>query len=169
MRTLSSALQSAYGGAVQKPAWLVEIGFSSPIRLSSYGMVTFDGYSWQAGEFDLSGLRVDQARISGTLRLPNTDDLYGALVLTEGTTDRRIKVWGYDAAATASADFVQLVDGVGGAATVDPTWVSVAVRDAGEFVSAPRGRVNAASGVTYMLPAGALVAINGTTYRIERN
>lgn len=168
MRTLSSALSAAYGAAVQKPAYLIEIGFAATVRLSTYGTVTYDGETWIAGDCDISGLRVEQSRISGTLRLPNADNTYGALILTDGTTDRRIRIWGYDAAATAAGDFVQLVDGVGGAATVDSVWASIAVRDAVEFVSAPRGRVNAASGFTYLLPAGALVALNGSTYRIER-
>lgn len=168
MRSLSSALQAAHSAAVQKPAWLLEIGFSEVVRLSSFDTITAFGESWIGAGFDLSGLLVDAARVEGSIRLPNTDNAYGALALGQGVSDKRIRVWGYDAGATATADFELLVDGVGAGVEINSDWVTIGVRSATEYVYAPRQRVNAAAGITYVLPAGALVAIGGTNYRIER-
>lgn len=169
MRTLSAALQSAHSGPVQRPAWLVEINFASVSRLSSYGTVSFGGYSWIGYDIDVSRIRVDAMSVQGDIVIGNADDAFGATVLSEGVSDRRIRIYGYDAGATASGDFELLADCVGGAATIDETHVRITVRDPGAYVSSPRTFVNAAAGFTNLLPEGARISINGQTWTLGRN
>ena len=170
MRTLSAALTAAYGGAVQRPAWLVSIGWSTPIYLSSHGTVSFDSKTWTAADVNVGSVRIDAASVAGRLVLGNADDTYGALVLAEGASDKAIRIYGYDAGATATADIVELVACVGGKAVVSPTQVEIELRDANAYVYAPRTFVVAAPGssFTYLMPAGTILNINSQSYRLER-
>lgn len=168
MITLSAALQAAHASAIQKPAWLVYVGFSTPLRLSSYGDVTYDSNTWSAYDVDVSRIRVDAVRVSGELVIQNADDLVGALILAEGVADRVIHIYGYDAGATDTADIVHLVTCVGGASSLSHDRVSIGLRASTEYTSAPREFVNSASGFTYMIPAGTQLRINGQVYKVER-
>ena len=96
------------------------------------------------------------------------NDAIGALLLNEGVADRTIMVYGYDAAATDTADVVHLVTCAGGAATISHDRVTISLRAATEYTSAPRDFVNAAAGFTYMVPAGTQLRINGQVYKVER-
>ena len=168
MITLSAALQAVHGGAIQKPAWLVEIGFSTPARLSSYGDLTYDSKSWTAADVDVSRVKVDATKVAGEIVLGNADDSFSALILGEGVADKTIKIYGYDAGATATADIVLLVQCAGGEARIGPARATIRLRDSAEYTASPRSFVNAASGFTYILPAGASLTINGQTYKVER-
>lgn len=170
MKTLSAALTTALGGAVQRPAWLVSIGWATPLYLSSYGTVSFDSKSWTVADIDVSRVRVEAANVSGTLTLGNADDVYGALILSEGISDKAIVIYGYDAGATATADFVELVRCVGGRGTVSSEKVEIDLRDSNAHVYSPRTFITTTpgSGFTTLMPAGSIVNINGQTYTLER-
>lgn len=171
MRTLSAALNSAHGGVVQKPAWLVEITLSSVTRLSSFGSPSWDGHAWTQADINVASLRVGALEISGTLVLGNADDTFAALALGESFSDKRVRIWGFDAtiASPLGADDPVLVcDAVGGAAIVAPDYVRVSLRDACEYRIGPRATVSPAFGFNTLLPAGRTVTINGITFQIQR-
>ena len=168
MRSLSTALSTALGAPVQQPAFLVEVGFASPRRWSSFATVTWNGFAWTREDVAIDGLQVDALSVRGTLRVGNADDAIGALVLAEDIADKTIKVWGYDAAATALADVVMLCDAVGAAATIDEQRVQISLRAACEFMLAPRTFVGPATGFNGLLPAGATLKINGLDFKLER-
>lgn len=169
MKTLSSALSAALGAPVQQPVLLVEVYFGTVQRWSSQGTVTWSGHTWTARALRVENLLVQALRVSGTLVLDNADDAIGTLVLTEGVQDRRIVLWGGDAAAlTAPADGVWLGEAVGAAAEVTAREVRIALRHRTEFVTSPRTYVNAAAGFTHLLPAETVLRINGIDMRLER-
>lgn len=168
MRTLSAALQSALGGPVQRPAWLVELGMSSTVRLSSYGNVSWNGQSWTAADLDVSGLKVGALQAAGALVFGNADDAFGALFLNEGPTDKTVKIWGYDAAATAANDPVQLLDAVGAGAQIGTREVRVGLRDAVEYRLGPRAIVAPEYGFHLLLPAGRTLMINGVSITLHQ-
>lgn len=168
MRTLSGALSAALGAPVQKPAILVEAHFASTRRWSSHATLSWNGHTWTAQPMRLENLLVQPFAITGTLALRNDDDAAGTLVLAEGVADRRIVVWGYDAAATATPDVVWLADAVGAAAEVTPREVRITLRHRAEFVQSPRTYVGAAAGFNHLLPAGTVLRINGVDMRLER-
>lgn len=168
MRTLSGALSSALGAPVQRPALLVQAQFSTMQRWSSMATITWDGHTWTARDLGVDSLRVGPLSVAGTLVLGNADDVAGTLVLGEGVQDRVIRIWGYDAAATALGDVVWLADAVGASAEVTATQVRIALRHRCEFVAVPRTLVTEANGFSQALPARTTLTIGGIDYRLER-
>lgn len=168
MRSLSGALSAALGAPVQQPAILVQVDFSTPRRWSSFATVTWNGFSWNKEDVRIDGLVVDPLRVRGTLVVGNADSVMAALVLSEDIADRRVQIWGYDAAATALADMVPLCDAVGARASIDDLQVSIDLRAATEFVQCPRTFVTEPAGFSALLPAGAVLKINGMDFRLER-
>lgn len=166
MRTLSSALSTALAAPVQQPAILVEVGFSTPSRWSSFATLAWNGYTWMKEAIEVQGLAVQALTVSGSLVIGNGDDVAAALVLNEGVADRPIRIWGYDAAATALGDVVLLADAVGAAATIATDAVTITLRAPNEFTLAPRTFVNYAAGFAHLLPAGTVLKINGAAYKL---
>lgn len=169
MKSLSSALSAALGAPVQRPALLVQIAFAPEQRWSSMATVTWNTQTWTARHLRVEGLLVQPLRVSGTLVLGNDDGAAGALVLGQGIKDKRILVYGYDAAALSAAeDAVWLCDAVGASATVDAREVRITLRHRAEFVQSPRTYCNAAAGFNSLLPAETVLRINGIDMRLER-
>lgn len=168
MKSLSAALAAALGAPVQRPALLIEAGFNTVRRWSSFDTVAWSGHTWVAEAADVQGLQVQALRVQGTLLLNNLDGVAGALVLAEGVQDRSFRIYGYDAAATALADVVWLCDAVGAGAEVDDAEVSITLRHRSEFTFGPRTFVNPYNGFTQLQPAGTVLRINGLDYRLER-
>lgn len=168
MKSLTAAMSAALGAAVTRPGILVEAGFDTVRRWSSRSAVTWNGYTWDAQTMRLNGLQVSALQVRGTLVLDNRDGTAGTLVLSEGVQDRTFRIWGFDAGATALSDVVWLADAVGSAAQISATEVSISLRDAAEATLTPRTFVSAANGFTQVVPAGAVLRINGIDYRLER-
>jgi hypothetical protein len=169
MKSRSATLIAAQAGPMQRPGVLVEINFGTTRRWSSAGTVAWNGHTWTAKHLRVDNLLVQPLRVSGALVIGNEDDEIGTLVLSEGVQDRRIVLWGFDAAALADvADAVWLGEAVGGAVQVGAHEVRITLRHRTEFVESPRTYVNAAAGFNHMLPAGTVLRINGIDMRLER-
>jgi hypothetical protein len=170
MRTLSTALNNALGAVVTRPAYLVYIGLTSPLRYSTHSSPTFMGKTWTAYDVAVNGLRVGALAISGSLIFGNADSGFSAIALgSEGLTDKQVKIWGYDAAATASDnDIVLLCDGVGGACDIALDRVKLTVRDPSEYKVGPRRLVSPMYGYTTNIPAGRSITINNITFQVMR-
>lgn len=167
MKSLSSALSAALGAPVQRPAVLIELAFSPVKRWSSYADLTWAGQSWTQEDVSVEGLQVEALALSGTLRLGNGDGAMASLVLAQGVQDRAVRIWGYDAAATATGDVVWLADGVCTAARIGLDAVTVELRHPAEYTLAPRTFVTAAA-FAPLLPAGTVLKINGQSLTLER-
>lgn len=168
MKSISSPLASAFSGAVQQPAWLVEMYFGTVQRWSSMATVTWNGFTWARRDMRVEGLNVQPFKVSGSLVLGNETDDIGTLLLTEGAQDRRIVVYGYDASALGAADVVWLCEAVGSAAQVSETEARIALRHRSEFVQSPRTYVTPQAGFNQLLPADTVLRINGIDMRLER-
>ena len=173
MQSLSSALNTAYGYAVQKPAWFIEVVLQGSTQWrSTYATVTWDSKSWTVDDIDLRDIRVGALEVSGSLVFGNGDNYWGGIALGEGFQDKRIRIWGYDGSMTSPAvgDPFLLCDAVGGRGSVSPTGgrVTVDLRDACAYKYGPRARINYAYGFRQLIPAGKIFYINGQKYVIER-
>jgi hypothetical protein len=168
MRSLSSALSAALGAPVQRPAVLVQVDLSPVLRWSSGPTITWGGYTWQAADVAVEGMRVAAFRVAGTLVLGNTDGVIGAACMAQGVQDKAIRIWAYDAAATGAPDVVWLCDAQGSAAQVGLRDVRIALRHRCELISSPRAVVGPAAGFTQRVPAGTVLRINGIDYKLER-
>jgi len=168
VKSLSGALSAALNAPVQQPAILVQAGFSTVRRWSSFSTVTWNGQTWTLEDMAVQDLQIDALRVRGTLVLGNADDAAAALVLAESPADVPITIWGYDAAATALSDVVHLCDAVGAGVSIDERRVSIGLRSPSEFLMSPRTFVGPAAGFNTLLPAGTVLKINGADYRLER-
>lgn len=166
MKSLSVALSAALGAPVQTPALLVEFAFDPVKRWSSFADLTWNGHSWTKEDVAIDDLQAGALRLSGTLRLGNGDGAAAALVLAQPAQDRAVRLWGYDAAATASGDVVWLADAVVGAVQIGMDAVRFALRHRCELQLAPRTFVG--EGFGPLLPAGTVLKINGKAYTLNR-
>lgn len=165
MLTLSTTLAAALGGPVQTPALLVEIGFSTPRRYSSYADLLFNGYTHYRQDIGLENLAVEAYAISGQLNIGNSDDVIGALVLSEGIQDKSIRIWAYDAAAPS--EVVWLASAVGASAQIGPDLVSIDLRHPAQSTLGPRTFIDSAAFGT-LLADGTVLKVNGQALRLER-
>ncbi len=168
MRSLSSPLNTALAAPVQRPALLVSMAFASTQRWSSGATLSWNGFTWTGRELAVENLVVEALRVSGTLVLGNLDDAIGTLILSEGVQDKVITIYGYDAAATATADVVWLCTAVGARAQLTHRQARIALRHKCEFTAGPRTYVNGAAGFNWLQPAGTTLRINGIEMRLER-
>lgn len=167
MKTLSAALASALGGPVQRPAALVELAFSPVKRWSTFANLTWAGVDWVKEDVQLEDLQVGALSLTGTLRLGNGDGAAVALVRGQGVQDRGVRIWGYDAGATASGDVVWLADGICASAQIGVDAVRIALRHPCDYTLAPRTFVADAE-FGPLLPAGTVLKINGQAYTLAR-
>ena len=137
MRTLSAKTTAATGQTITQPRYLVQLGFSTTLYLSTLGGVTWNGISWVESAVQVGRFSQDRSgSLRGELVLPNEDGLFGAIVLGEDTRDASVKVWQlYGDAPYAYEDAVMLFDGVMGAIrevgdTIPVTVTSVGIATA---------------------------------------
>lgn len=168
MRELSIDLSAALGAAVQRPALLVEIGYSPVVRLTTHSAMTWDSRSWVVGPVSVEGLRVGPFSVAGTIVIGNADGVAGAMLLAQGINDRAIRIYGYDAAATGEPDVVWLADASGSAGQVNSRDVRIQLRHRADGGYSPRARVGASTGVYQLLAAGTVLRINGIDLKLER-
>lgn len=168
MRSLSIDLSAALGAPVQRPALLVEIGYSTPVRMTTHSAITWDSRTWVAGPVHVESLRVGPFSVAGTVVIGNADGTAGAMLLAQGINDRPIRIYGYDAGATGAPDVVWLADASGSAGQVSARDVRIQLRHRADGSYSPRARVGAAAGITQLLAAGTVLRINGIDLKLER-
>lgn len=168
MRTLSGTLATELGLTITRPGYLVEIHYSTVLRLSTLGDISYGGYVWSAGDVRVAGLgRNEQGGQGATISIGNADLDFGAEWLNEGVADRRIRI--YAVWAGASGEAVQEFVGVGDDAELDGGRLAIrAIQDARRYTYSPRKFINPANGFNTLLPAGTKLAIGQQTYILER-
>lgn len=173
MRTLSTPTQTEIAKTYTDPGYLVEIAFSTVVRLSSRGDVSWNGSSWLGSEsgrdVGVDGLGSDgQGAQTGSLTLGNADNVVGALVLNEGVAGRAVKVWKFYEGATAAADPAQIFSGCGDEAEIGLTEVRISlVSESLQSLDSPRTRITKANGFNHLPPAGTIINWGGQAYRLE--
>jgi len=171
-RTLTGAMTTAVAAPVTLPGYLVKVDFTSPLRLSSRGTLTWTGASWAAWFIRISGLGIDGQRSSqnGRLTLGNTDYTLGALILSEGIAGRAVNIWKFYGEAPADADAVLAFSGVADGMSCEPDSGTVTIdlqQSGGATLYCPRTYINRASGHNFAPAAGTLIQWNNETYRLE--
>jgi hypothetical protein len=153
------------------PAFLVEMDFSTTLRLSSRGDQAWNGYTWTGGRlFSVSGLKWDgKGQQSGALAIINSDLAYSALILNEGVADRRIRIWKFYGDNPAASDPVEVFYGVGDESDLsDPDMVRISlVGDNTGTINAPVRFIGPGTGFNHITPAGTRITWGGQTYTLE--
>lgn len=169
MRTLTAGQIAATTAPVTTPGYLVELSYSTVLRLSSRGDQSWDGYTWTGGRLGkVSGLTSDgRGDQRGRVELINSDLAYSALVLTEGAADIRCRVWVFYGDNPADASLV--LDGVTDGADIAPDAVSLTL--VGESIRTamfPRRFIGPSTGFNHLRPSGTKITWGGQTYIMER-
>ena len=169
MRTLTAEQLAATSSTVTTPGYLVELGFSTPLRYATRGDQSWNGYTWTGGRLGkVSGLQWDGAgQQRGSLELINTDLTFSALILNEGAADRACRIWAFygDNPDDAQAVF----DGVMDTADISPDRVRLSlVGENNRTLHSPRRFIGAGTGFNHLRPAGTKITWGGQNYILER-
>lgn len=170
-RVLTAATIAETEKTVTTPAYLVEIGFSTILRLSSRNDQSWSGYTWTGGRLGrVSGLNWDgKGQQNGEIAIVNSDLAYSALVLNEGVADRRVRIWKFYGDNPATLDPVAVFDGVADEASIGPDAVRLTlVGENTRTLYAPRRFIGPATGFSHLCPAGTKFTWGGQTYILDR-
>lgn len=170
-RTISTPTSNASLELVTRPGYLIEIGFDTPLRLSSRGDVTALGSAWTAWDVRVSGLEHAGSKpaTSGSITLGDHDESISALVLGEGVAGKEVSVWRYFADATAEADPVRVFSGVAGGSSGGAerrVQIQLVAREATVLYS-PRRYMTRETGFNALPAAGKVVTFNGEKYILQ--
>lgn len=171
MRTLSTPTTDAAIALVTQPGVLVEIGFDTPLRLSSRGDVAVLGNDWTAWSVRVSGLSFDPAKPAsgGAVVLGDHDQSITALVLGEGVAGREVRVWRYFAEAIDADDPVMVFSGLAGAASGGAdrsVSIALVARESTTRYS-PRRYMTRETGFSAIPAAGKKLTFNGQLYELK--
>lgn len=163
MRNLPGSLPAAVAQTITTPAWLVEVDFSTPLRLSSRGDQSWGGYTWTGGRLG----KVTLSASGGHMEIINTDLAAGALAMNEGVADRRVRAWAFY--ADNPSDVVAVFDGVGDGVDIGPDRIRITLQTANlRSLFSPRRFIGASAGFNQLLPAGTRITWGGQTITLER-
>lgn len=170
MKTVTAATAAEIALAITAPGYFVQIAFSTVARFCTRGAQTWNGHSWIAANCEVSGLANDGSPAqSGALKIVDADDTYTALVLSEGTENRAIKVWSFFGTSPANADPVLEFDGVIDGHDYDSGSyeLTLGVKQA-EVRFAPNKLINSTSGFSQLPPNGKVINWGGQDYILSR-
>ena len=111
--SVGGTFETKLGAAVTQPGYLLEIEFSTTVRWSTRGTLTWNSQTWTGREFkvQMSGGRGMDARL--TLTLNNHDNAIGTLCLADGVGNRNIRLWTFTGNAPGLTDCSQIFGGIG--------------------------------------------------------
>lgn len=164
-RTLSATTQTEIAKTITKPFWLVYIGYSPVLRYSSGPTAQEGATIWTCNDMLVS---VSPDKNTGTLKIQNTDYVFGNAVLTDGIADISIKIYQlYGSGSYSSGDEELLFDGVGGSCVVDLRWVTIGLEVAKTSVMfSPRIRCSKEMGFNHLPPEGLVISWQGEQYSL---
>ncbi len=164
-RTVSAVTETNISKAVTEPFYLVYIGYGTPLRKSSGGTVTWNGETWTADDMLVT---VAPDRNTGTLKIQNTDYVFGGVVLTTTIADVPIKIYEAHGDSLEVADVELLFDGVGSGADPDIRWVVVDLEKGSTGVMfSPRVKCTKEIGFNHLPVDGMTISWGGEQYTLE--
>lgn len=162
-KTLAASIATATGQRITTPGYLVQIDFSTPLRLSSRGDQSWNDYTWTRGRLG----KVDAGEGGGSIELLNADLAMSALVLNEGLADRAVTVWAFY--ADNPTDVEQVFAGVADSTEIGSERVRTRLLPENRATQySPRRFINAAAGFNTLMPAGTRITWGGQTFVLER-
>lgn len=171
MKTLTSALLTELGLASTRPGYLISLGYSTTLRLSTIGNITWNSLDWIGEGVSVrvsNVLQNGQGANTCMLELGNTDLVYGALVLLEGAADIPVTIYAVYAGASAVADVVQVFSGVTDGANISDTKVSLTlVSQNNSTLYSPRVFINKPK-FNFLQPPNTKVVFGSETFILEK-
>jgi hypothetical protein len=171
MKTLSTATQTAVAGTVTSPAYFVQLGFTTPLYLSTRGDQSWNGQTWAGGRLGkVSGLSQDgKGQQKGQIELLNTDLAYSALILNEGQANKAVSIWMFYGDSPGTNDPVLVFQGVADQATIGPDKVTLTlIGENTRTMYSPRRFINSSMGFNHLRGAGSILNWGGQSYQLRR-
>jgi len=167
MITLTPELLAELALTITRPGYLIELGYSTPIRLSTIGSVSYATYNWTSADAKVSGIKQDgKGNNSASLTLGNTDNFYSALILNEGASDIPVSI--YAVYAGAHGDAVQVFSGVADGAEIATDNVTMTlVAQANKTLFCPRVFISTPV-FNFLQPEGTIIMYNGERFSLDR-
>lgn len=170
MRTVSTATQAKLGQTHTQPGYLIELAFSTMIRYSTRGDVTWNSKIFAQYDVRVDGIQSDQnGGADARIVVGNTDLSFSALMLNEDPQDKPARIWKFYEGAAALADPVAIFDGV--VDSVDFSHQAVTLNLANgnaDTLFIPRGRITREAGFLRLSPAGRIIQFAGQKFKLER-
>ena len=114
--SLSAAMVTALGANFSQPGLFVQLGFTSPLYLcdrASGATRSWNALTWTVADVGVSGYSLEQGIVQKiTLEFVDSDYALTSLLLSQTSSDKNVKLWYFDSAATATIDPVLIVDGL---------------------------------------------------------
>lgn len=169
MRSLSARTGAEAARKASRPFHVLQLGYPTPIRLSSRETVDWNGATWTGGGVVIGDLvQLNGGGQKASFMVANADNSMSALILATGIAGVAVDIWMlYGAAPFAAEDGVHLFSGVIDDAD-DLTLTSVkltAVSDSRHRELAPRVYFDHLC--TRIPPAGRQIPWNGFIYTLE--
>jgi hypothetical protein len=152
---------------------LIQIGFSTPLRITDYGAtVIWNGHDWLAQDVKVSGLIQHKGGVSvGSIEIQNMDSTIAALLLIEGARDKVVKIWqGYNDTAGNFVGLVNLATNArtnGARLTEKSAVIDIAEERAAQLGRAPRRWMNKATGFNHLLPDYTIIKWKGEEFEVS--
>ena len=166
--SVGGAFETKLSGAVTQPGYLLEIEFSTTVRWSTRGTLTWNSQTWVGREFkvQMSGGRGMDAKL--TLTLLNNDNAIGTLCLADGVGNRNIRLWKFTGNAPSLTDCSQIFGGIGDTFSLTKRRVTIqAVPKGMEVIKEPSLRIVRNAVRAELTPAGTRVPWNGEIFILQ--
>lgn len=169
-RALSSPTATATAQTITRPGYLVQLGFSTVLRYSSRGDVTWNSLNWTANNVKVGQL---QEKPNGdaalALSVGNADLAFGAVCLNEDPQEKSVEIWEFYEGAVAVGDPVQIFGGVIDSCEIGEGDVKLTLSTLNMgTLFIPRKRITRASGFNRLMPAGRVIQFGGIRLEITK-
>jgi len=169
-RTVSGAMSTAQASRLTQPGYLAQIDWPVVVRLCTRGTASYFSQTWVGGALKVKNVQWAPSGVQkASIQLLNSNGAYGIVVLGNGVADTRIRLWAFDAAATADADPVLVFDGVGDDASINQETVAIdLVTQRSGVLFSPRSYITQDAGFSITPQEGRSITWGGQRYAFSR-
>ena len=166
MRTLTAHNTTETTNTITEPFYLVELGFTTPVYLSSLKDITLSSKDYSASrKFTLSIASDKSGGQSGTILISDVDNLYSALLLSEGCAGKTITIYQAYGTPTAS-DLVTLFDGIMDESHISDAQVSISIFSQYSTTNFPNIYITQPD-FNFLPPKGTIIQSGNTTITLD--
>ena len=168
MKARTGPTTTEVGKPVVRPGYLVQIDFSSIVRVSTSGDRNWNSFLWAGADLKVAITNDGKGLQSARLDFFDSVQAIASVVLTEGVSDKRVRIWRFYGDALAAGDPELVFDGYGD--DYDAAYIRstiTATTSGSRVLLAPRTYITKAQGFNFLPAAGTRVQWNGETLVLE--
>ena len=114
--TLTGAMTAALGANISQPGLFLQLGFTTPLYYCDRAAGTsraWNSLTWTEADFTVADYSIEIGVMQKlTLSFVDASFVLTALLLAQTSSDKVVKLWYFDSAATATLDPVLIFDGL---------------------------------------------------------